>query len=57
MIWYQLECDYCPDKFVPTYHAKRIAESKTIRASKHLLLWEDGSIYIVTNDSVLNTNM
>jgi len=42
---------------VPTYHAKRIADSKGIRASKQLVQWEDGNIYILTDSDVLVTNL
>jgi hypothetical protein len=42
---------------VPTYHAKRVAESKGIRASKHLMPWYNGTLYVLTNQEVLVTDL
>lgn len=57
VIWYQLECDYCPDRFVPTYHSKRLGESKGIRESQQLMLWDNNTIYVLTNGEIIVTDL
>lgn len=48
LIWYQLECDYCPEKFVPTYHIKRLADNSLINNTIHILP-SDNQFHFLTN--------